>query len=364
MSVGRRCVAIALVVTACVVAGCSRQTADTQGRQAVRVSSVSLVGAGASFPYPLYSKWFSEYAKANPGVKISYQSIGSGGGIQQLKAGTVDFGASDAPLSDEEAKSMPGPVVHIPTVAGAVAVAYNLPGLKHPLKLDGSTLAAIYSGEVRRWNGQRVAALNPAEKLPDLAITVVHRSDGSGTSYLFTSYLAAVSKDWSTKVGAGKSVNWPAGVGAKGNEGVTGVVKQTPGAIGYLELAYAKQNALPVAHLKNAAGEFVEPTVTSTTAAAAGGAETMKKDVRVSLVNSRAPGAYPIAGFTYLLVYQQQADQKKAEALARFLLWALKDGQQLAPPLLYAPLPEQVIQINESAVRGLTHQGKPVVSER
>jgi phosphate transport system substrate-binding protein len=325
---------------------------------------VSLIGAGASFPYPLYSKWFSEYAKVNPGIQISYQSIGSGGGIQQLKAGTVDFGASDAPLSDEEATSMPGPVMHIPTVAGAVAVAYNLSGLKQPLKLDGPTLAAIYSGEVRRWTDQRIAALNPAEKLPDLAITVVHRSDGSGTSYLFTSYLAAVSKDWSAKVGAGKSVNWPTGVGAKGNEGVTGVVKQTPGAIGYLELAYAKQNALPVAHLKNAAGEFVEPTVASTTAAAAGAAETMEEDVRVSLINSPAPGAYPIAGFTYLLVYQQQTDQKKAEALARFLLWALKDGQLLAPPLLYAPLPEQVIKIDDSAVRGLTYQGKPVVPER
>jgi len=361
MSVERRWALIALIAAASVVAGCSRQTAGTQ---APGPSSVSLIGAGASFPYPLYSKWFSEYAKVNPGIQISYQSIGSGGGIQQLKAGTVDFGASDAPLSDEEATSMPGPVMHIPTVAGAVAVAYNLSGLKQPLKLDGPTLAAIYSGEVRRWNDQRVAALNPAEKLPDLAITVVHRSDGSGTSYLFTSYLAAVSKDWSTKVGAGKSVNWPAGVGAKGNEGVTGVVKQTPGAIGYLELAYAKQNALPVAHLKNAAGEFVEPTVASTTAAAAGAAETMEEDVRVSLINSPAPGAYPIAGFTYLLVYQQQTDQKKAEALARFLLWALKDGQLLAPPLLYAPLPEQVIKIDDSAVRGLTYQGKPVVPER
>jgi phosphate transport system substrate-binding protein len=325
---------------------------------------VSLVGAGASFPYPLYSKWFSEYAEANPGVQISYQSIGSGGGIQQLKARTVDFGASDAPLSDEEAKSMPGPVVHIPTIAGAVAVAYNLPGLEQPLKLDGRTLAAIYSGEVRRWTDQRIAVLNPAGKLPDLAIAVVHRSDGSGTSYLFTSYLAAVSKDWSTKVGAGKSVNWPTGVGAKGNEGVTGVVKQTPGAIGYLELAYAKQSDLPAAHLKNAAGEFVEPTVASTTAAAAGAADTMRKDVRVSLIDAPAPGAYPIAGFTYLLMYQQQTDQRKAEAMARFLLWALKDGQQLAPPLLYAPLPEQVVHINESAVRGLTYQGKPVLPER
>jgi len=362
MSSKRRWVLVALIALASVAAGCARPAGKPQGPQGA--SAVSLNGAGASFPYPLYSKWFSDYAKANPGVQISYQSIGSGGGIQQLKARTVDFGASDAPLSDKEAKSMPAPVVHIPTVAGAVAVAYNVPELKQPLKLDGPALAGIYAGEITRWEDPKLAALNPTEKLPDTAITVVHRSDGSGTSYLFASYLAAVSTGWASKVGAGKSVKWPAGIGAKGNEGVTGVVKQTPGAIGYVELAYATQNHLSVAVLKDGAGAFVAPTVSSTTAAAAGAAAAVQKDVRASLINSPAAGAYPIAGFTYLLVYREQSDRKKAEALARFLLWAMTEGQQQAAPLLYAPLPPAVVKMNEAAIHGLTSQGTPALPER
>lgn len=256
---------------------------------------------------------------------------------------------------------MPGPVLHIPTVAGAVAVAYNLPGRERSLRLDGATLVAIYSGQVERWNDPEIAALNPSESLPELPVVVVHRSDGSGTSYLFTSYLTAVSSEWANKVGAGKSVSWPAGVGAKGNEGVTGIVKQTPGAVGYLELAYAEQSKLACAHLRNRAGTFVAPTVASTTAAAAGAAEAMEQDVRVSLVAPPGLDAYPIAGFTYLLVYQEQSDRAKADALARFLMWAVGDGQQHAEPLHYAPLPEAVVQINDAAIRSLTFQGQPLL---
>jgi len=352
---------IALISSATLLAGCSGRTVSPGSGPDGGAQTISLVGAGASFPYPLYSKWFSEYAKVDPGVQISYQSIGSGGGIQQLKARTVDFGASDAPLSDEEAGDMPGSVLHIPTVAGAVAVAYNLPGRERPLRLDGATLVAIYSGQAKRWNDPEIAVLNPGESLPDLPIVVVHRSDGSGTSYLFTSYLTAVSRDWAGKVGAGKSVNWPAGVGAKGNEGVTGIVKQTPGAIGYLELAYAEQNKLACAHLRNRAGAFIAPTVASTAAAAAGAAEAMEQDVRVSLVDPPGFDAYPIAGFTYLLVYQKQGDRSKAEALTRFLMWAVGDGQQHAEPLHYAPLPEAVVQINDATIRSLTFQGEPLL---
>lgn len=326
--------------------------------------AVSLTGAGASFPYPLYSKWFSEYHGAEPSVQISYQSIGSGGGIQALKTRIVDFGASDAPLSDEEASNMPGVVVHIPTVVGAVAVVHRLPAAKQAIRLDGPALTAIYLGQIKRWNDPKLAVLNPGVKLPDLPITVAHRSDGSGTTYLFTSYLAAVSPEWAKRVGAAKSVNWPTGVGGKGNEGVAGTVKQLPGAIGYVELAYAQQNKLSTARLRNTAGAFVEPTVPSTTAAATGAVERMKDDVRVSIVNSPAPGAYPIAGFTYLLVYRQQSDQTEGAALAGFLQWAIREGQAFAVPLGYAPLPEGVLAINQKAIQGLTYQGEPLVAEQ
>jgi phosphate transport system substrate-binding protein len=323
-----------------------------------------LNGAGATFPYPLYSKWFDEYNRINPQVRINYQSIGSGGGIQQLKARTVDFGASDAPLSDQEAKSMPGPVVHIPTVAGAVVMAYNLPEIRKALRLSGDTVAGIYLGEIRKWNDPRIGSLNRGLKLPDLPIAVAHRSDGSGTTYIFTHYLAAISKAWADRVGAGKSVEWPVGIGGKGNEGVTGVVKQTPGGIGYVELAYAVQNKLPYAGIRNAAGNFVEPSVASTTAAAAGAAKAVAKDVRFSIVNAPGRQAYPIAGFTYLLVYRDQEDKGKAQALAGFLKWAIGDGQSLAGPLLYAPLPPGLVTLNEAAIESLRFQGKPLVGAR
>jgi len=266
--------------------------------------AVSLNGAGATFPFPLYSKWFDEYGKSNPDVQINYQSIGSGGGIKQLREGTVDFGASDAPLSDEEVKAMPAPVVHLPMVAGAVALAYNLPDVPTGLKLSSEVVAGIFLGEIKKWNDKQIAALNPEVKLPARDITVAHRSDGSGTTYIFTHYLAAVSKTWATKVGAGKSVSWPAGIGGKGNEGVAGVLTKTPGSIGYVELAYADQNGLTVAALKNRAGAFVMPGIDSTTAAAAAAVEAMKKDVRVSIVDSSGGDAYPISGFTYILLYK------------------------------------------------------------
>src|SRR4051812_41398729 len=294
-----------------------------------------LTGAGATFPYPLYSKWFDAYAQKT-GVKINYQSIGSGGGIRQLSEQTVDFGATDAPMSDAElAKAKGGPVLHIPTVLGAVVIIYNVPGLAQPLKLTGEAIAAIYQGQITRWNDARIATLNPGITLPATDILVVHRSDGSGTSYVFTDYLAKVSPAWATKPGKGKEVQWPVGLGAKGNEGVAGQVKQTPGAIGYAELAYATQNKLATATLKNASGEFVAPSIASVTAAAAAAAGSLPAttDYRVSIVNAKGAGAYPISSFTWILAYSKQADGAKGKKLTDFLRWALTDGQGMEAAL-------------------------------
>ncbi len=306
-------------------------------------------GAGATFPYPLYSKWFDQYQK-KAGVQISYQSIGSGGGIRALKAGTVDFGASDAPLSNEETKDMPGPVVHVPTVAGAVVISYNLPGIDKGLRLTPEVIADIFLGKLTRWDDRRISSINPGRKLPNQPIAVAHRSDGSGTTYIFTNYLAAVSRTWSQRVGAGKSVNWPVGVGAPGNPGVAGVIKQSPGGIGYIELAYAVQNKLPYAQVRNRAGKFVTPSVASTTAAAAGAVKAMQRDVRVSVVNAAGADTYPIAGFTYLLVYQRNRSADQGKTIAAFLRWAMTDGQKEAAKLLYAPLPKAVVTLNEAAI--------------
>jgi phosphate transport system substrate-binding protein len=315
-------------------------------------AGVNLTGAGASFPYPLYSKWMSVYQQA-AGVNISYNSIGSGGGIQQLKNKTVDFGASDAPLTDAELKDMPGAVVQIPMVAGAVAIVYNVPDVAK-LRLTADVVTDIYRGKIARWNDKRIAAINPGMKLPNLAIAVAHRSDGSGTSFIFTSYLSAVSPAWKKQVGAGKSVNWPVGIGAKGNEGVAGIVKQTVGGIGYVELAYARQNSLRVASLRNSAGQYVAPTTASTTAAAAGFIGAMKKDVRVSIVNAPGKTAYPIAGFTYIMVYKEQKDAATGKALVDFLRWAVNDGQKYATPLLYAALPAEVVKINQAKIKSIS----------
>lgn len=302
--------------------------------------SVDLTGAGATFPYPLYSKWFADYA-TKTGVKINYQSIGSGGGIRQLSEGTVDFGASDSPMSDEDISKAKGAVMHFPTVLGAVAVTYNMPELTAPLRLSGVVLGDIFAGKITKWNDARIAALNPGVKLPSSDILVVHRSDGSGTTFVFTDYLTAVSPAWASGPGRGKEVAWPVGLGGKGNEGVSGQVKQTPGAIGYVELAYAKQNKLPSAAIQNQAGNFIVPSPEGMTAAAAGVSEKLagNTDYRVSIVNAAGADAYPISSFTWILVYSQQSDSVKGRKLRDFLRWALTEGESQAASLDYAPLP-------------------------
>jgi phosphate transport system substrate-binding protein len=334
------------------------------GAAGVRAAGpITLNGAGATFPYPLYSKWFAEYNRLHPDIRINYQSIGSGGGIAQVQKGTVDFGASDAPLSDQQLKEMGRPIVLVPTVAGAVAMTYNLPGVSTGLRLTGEDVVDIYMGQITKWNDKRIQANNSSVKLPDMPITVVHRSDGSGTSFIFTSYLSEVSKTWSDKVGRGTSVEWPAGVGGKGNEGIAGLVKQTPGAIGYVELAYVVQNRMTYAVLKNRAGQWIAPSLSGTTAAAAGGAQKIaaSNDVRVSIANAPGQGAYPISGFTFLLLPQQQADEAKGKALAEFVWWAIHDGQKAAAQLLYAPLPSQVVTVDERILKSLSYQGKALL---
>jgi len=319
-----------------------------------------LTGAGATFPYPIYSKWFDVYHEKT-GVAINYQSIGSGAGIQQVKAGTVDFGASDAALSDLALKDMPRRVVHVPTVGGAVVVAYNLPGFDGRLQLTPDVLAGIYLGTITTWNDKKVAAVNPGVTLPAAPILAVHRSDGSGTTNIFTTYLSSVSSKWKDLAGAATSVSWPSGVGGKGNDGVAGVVKQTPGAIGYVELAYAKQNQLPMAFVQNKAGKYVDPSAASVTAAMTGVAAQLTKDVRTPIVNSPAADAWPISGLTFLIVYQDAKDQARGLALAHFLDWAIHDGQQYADALDYARLPDAIVKVNEKTIGLLTGGGKKLL---
>ena len=296
-------------------------------------------GAGATFPNPIYQKWAAEFAKIDPSVRVNYQSIGSGGGQRQILAQTVDFGASDGPMSDENLAKAPGKILHLPTVAGAVVITYNLPD-SPKLEFDGPTLAEIFMGKITKWNDRRIAALNSGIKLPDTDIVVIHRSDGSGTSYIFTDYLSSVSPEWEKQVGRNTSVKWPAGIGAKGNEGVAGQVKQLPGTIGYVELVYADQNKLPVAGVKNAAGNFIVPSVDSVTQALA--TAKIPDDFRFSMVNPPGDKAYPISGTTWLLVYEQQKDAEKGKKLVEFLNWALEKGEDQAPPLDYAPLPDEL----------------------
>ncbi len=303
-----------------------------------------LTGAGATFPYPIYSKWFADYA-AKTGVKINYQSIGSGGGIRQLTEGTVDFGASDAPMSDDEQAKLKTPVLHVPTVMGAVVITYSLPGVDKALRLNGDVLAKIFNGTIVKWNAAPIAALNPGVKLPSNDILVVHRSDGSGTTYIFTDYLSSVSPDWAKAPGKGKEIQWPVGIGGKGNEGVAGQVKQTPYAIGYVELVYARQNKLPYASMQNAAGKFIEPSVEAVTAAAASAKLPSTTDFRVSIVNAPGATAYPISSFTYLLVPKTFADAAKGKKLVDFVKWAIHDGEKSAPALDYAPLPESIVSM-------------------
>jgi phosphate transport system substrate-binding protein len=341
---------IALGVLFALAAGCKggESTAEpggvvkpgASGAAPTSDGSLTLTGAGATFPFPLYSKWAAEYGKAKPNVKINYQSIGSGGGIRQITERTVDYGASDAPMTDEQLAAAKG-VIHIPTCLGSVAIAYNLEGVANGLKLTPEILTNIFLGKVKDWSDPAIAKENPDVKLPKKAIASVHRSDGSGTTKIFVDYLSAVSTEWKASPGTGTSVNWPGGLGAKGNEGVAGQVKSTPGAIGYVELAYALQNGMSVASLKNAAGKYVTPSLDSTTAAAAG--VTMPEDLRVSIVNAPGETAYPISGFTYLLVYQEQKDAAKGKALVDFLAWAAHDGQKLTKDLNYAALPAEIV---------------------
>ncbi|HEY4734571.1 MAG TPA: phosphate ABC transporter substrate-binding protein PstS [Gemmatimonadaceae bacterium] len=331
-----------ILAAACAKDNSSNST--TSSSTSTSSGGVDLTGAGATFPYPIYSKWFSDYA-AQSGVKINYQSIGSGGGIRQLSEQTVDFGASDSPMSDEEmGKAKGGPVLHIPTVLGADVVTYNLPGVTAPLKLTPEAIAGIFMGSIKKWNDNRIASLNTGVKLPGSDILVVHRSDGSGTTYIFTDYLSTAVPAWKTAVGKGKEVKWPVGIGAKGNEAVSGQVKQTPGAVGYVELAYAKQNNLPIAAVRNLAGQYVAASVPAVTAAAAGVAKSLPEntDYRLSIVNAPGAESYPISSFTWLLVYQHQKDATKGKKVVDFLNWALTEGEKTAPSLDYAPLPSEM----------------------
>lgn len=303
--------------------------------------SVDLTGAGATFPYPIYSKWFAEYAR-NTGVKINYQSIGSGGGIRQLSEQTVDFGASDSPMSDQElAAAKGGPILHFPTVMGAVVITYNVPGLSTPLNLTPQAIAEIFSGRITKWNDTRITTLNGGAKLPASDILVVHRSDGSGTTFIFTDFLSTAVPAWKTSVGKGKEVKWPVGLGAKGNEGVAGQVKQTPGSIGYVELAYANQNNLPAAAVANQSGKFIRASGLGVTAAASGVAAGLpaNTDYRISIVNAPGADSYPISSMTWILVYQRQPDAAKGKKLVDFLTWAYTSGESMASGLDYAPLP-------------------------
>ena len=319
-------------------------------------SALSINGAGATFPYPMYSKWFDEYHKKNPNLQINYQSIGSGGGIKQVTEGTVDFGATDGPMNDEQLKAYQDKhgsgILHFPTVLGAVVPTYNIPGVDAALNFTPDALAGIFLGKITKWNDPLIASANKGVKLPADDIVVVHRADGSGTTYCWTDYLSKVSDEWKTKVGKGTSVNWPspASLGGKGNEGVTGTVKNTPNSIGYVELIYAETNKIPYGNVKNAAGVFVKATLASVSAAAAGSAKEIPDDFRVSITNAPGKAAYPISTFTWLLIPEKFTDAAKRDALKGFLKWALADGQNYAESLSYAKLPKEVVTMELKAI--------------
>jgi phosphate transport system substrate-binding protein len=321
---------------------------------------ISLQGAGATFPNPLYQKWVSEYGKLHPNVRIDYQSIGSGGGIKQIQEQTVDFGASDAPMKDEELKAAPAELVHIPTVLGAVVITYNVASIAQPLHFAPEVVADIFLGKIKKWDDAHIKQDNPGVSLPAADITTVHRSDGSGTTYVFTDYLSKVSPEWKEKVGTDKSPKWPVGQGGKGNEGVTGQIKQQPNTIGYVELAYAVQNKLPVALIKNASGKFIEPSIDAVTAAAASASTETPEDLRVSITNATGENAYPISSYTYILAYKEQKSADKGKALVDFLWWGIHDGEQFAKDLLYAPLPKEIVTRAEAKINSISSGGKPL----
>jgi phosphate transport system substrate-binding protein len=364
----RRSITAGLLLTALVpfLGACSKKESSSPSPAETTANpkapeTIALTGAGATFPYPLYSKWMAKYHDLHPNVQINYQSIGSGGGIRQITARTVDFGASDAPMTEDESKKAPAALIHIPTTIGAVVVTYNVDGVSSPLKFSSDVLADIYLGKVTHWNDKRIAADNPDAKLPKSDISVVYRSDGSGTTAVFTDYLAKVSPEFKSSVGSGKSVKWPRGLGAKGNEGVTGQIKTTPNTLGYVELAYALQNKMPTAHLKNKAGNFIGPSIASVAAAAAG--VELPDSLTASITDGPGADAYPIASYTYLLVYSDAADQKKGATLVDFLWWAIHDGQKECAPLDYAPLPAPVATKVEAKIKQLKVAGKPALAE-
>jgi phosphate transport system substrate-binding protein len=351
---------VPLLIIAFALASCGGNDSEKEGDNNLsNVSTDGILGAGATFPYPFYSKIFDVYNKEK-GVKVNYQSIGSGGGIKQLQNKTVDFGASDAPMSDEELSKSPASIVHIPTCLGAVIITYNLPG-DPVLKFTPEVLANIFLGKIKKWNDPNIVAINPGVQLPDLPVSIVHRSDGSGTTYIFSDYLSKVSPEWNTKPGKGKSLNWPAGLGAKGNEGVSGLVKQTPGSIGYVELVYALQNKMPAAQLKNKAGNFVAASLQSSSAAAN---VDLPADMRVSLTNTDAADGYPICSFTYWLLYKDQKYDNRTEASAKATInlvnYVIHDGQKYAGALGYAPLPDAAVKKAEEILKSVTYGEKPL----
>ena len=331
----------ALATVACVVA----VTAS-----ASLLAQTAINGAGATFPYPIYSKWFAEYNKVKPDVQINYQSIGSGGGIRQLTNQTVFFGATDGPMTPEQIQQAPGKILHLPTVLGAVVPVYNLPGAPGDLKFSGALLADIFLGKVTKWNDPAIAKLNAGAKLPSTDITVVHRSDGSGTTYIWVDFLSKVSPEWKQKVGIATSVNWPTGLGGKGNEGVAGLVQQTPGSLGYVELIYALQNKIAYGTVQNAEGEFVRASIQAVSAAAGAAVKNMPKDFRVSITNAPGKGVYPISSFTWLLFYENPKNKAQAKVMVDLMKWALTEGQKFAADLGYAPLPPEVVKLEMDAL--------------
>jgi phosphate transport system substrate-binding protein len=323
---------------------------------------VQLQGSGATFPKPIYEKWVNEFGKLNANIKIDYQATGSGAGQKALLAKTADFGASDDPMSNDDLKSASSEILHVPTVLGAVVLTYNLQGVNQPLKLSGQTIADIYLGNIKKWNDPRLAVDNPGVTLPDGDILPVYRADSSGTSAVFTDFLSKTSPEWKSKVGTNKQPSWVTGVGvgAKGNDGVMGQVKQTPNSIGYVELTFAKANTLPAAQIKNRSGEFVDASIETVKAAAAGSVATMPDDLRTQITDAEGTGVYPISSYTYILVYKDQPDASKGKALVDFLWWAVHDGEKFAAELHYAPLPAEVLQKVETKINSITNTGKPL----
>ncbi len=343
---------VMMVAVALLCIGCANDEQKTQAA-ASPADQVLINGAGATFPYPIYSKWFNEYHRKFPQIQINYQSIGSGGGIRQVIEGTVDFGATDGPMTDEQLKQGKTKILHFPTVLGAVVPAYNLPGVSQEINFTPEALAGIFLGKITKWSDPELEKSNAGVNLPDKNIVVIHRSDGSGTTYVWVDYLSKVNPEWKSKVGVNTSVNWPVGLGGKGNEGVAGLIKQTPNSIGYVELIYAIQNKMPYGKVRNSAGTLVKADLASVTAAAAGAVKTMPADFRVSITNAAGKDAYPVSSFTWLLIPSRIPDQAKKKVFKDFLQWMLTDGQNMVEALSYAKLPEEVVAMEQKAIAGI-----------